>query len=70
MRICLKISILQTLGKMIKRSRFQRNEKRSLNNLYLESGNVTPTVVKSITVETTELIMTRVTEWRGIKYRG
>lgn len=70
MRICLKISILQTLGKMIKRSRFQRNEKRSLNNLYLESGNATPTVVKSITVETTELIMTRVTEWRGIKYRG
>lgn len=70
MRICLKISILQTLGKMIKRSRFQRNEKRSLNNLYLESGNVTPTVVKSITVETTELIMTRVTEWRGIKYKG
>lgn len=70
MRICLKISILQTLGKMIKRSRFQRNEKRSLNNLYLESGNGTPTVVKSITVETTELIMTRVTEWRGIKYKG
>lgn len=70
MRICLKISILQTLKKMIKRSRFQRNEKRSLNNLYLESGNATPTVVKSITVETTELIMTRVTEWRGIKYRG
>lgn len=70
MRICLKISILQTLGKMIKRSRFQRNEKRSLNNLYLESGNATPTVVKSITVETTELIMTRVTEWRGIKYKG
>lgn len=55
---------------MPKTPRFQRNEKRSLNNLYLESGNATPTVVKSITVETTELIMTRVTEWRGIKYRG